>query len=60
VPALWQNHIERILTGWVAELGVPFYRRRDVTGLAHDDTGVDVKFSDGADGQSLGGLSRLV
>ncbi len=24
--ALWQNHIERILAGWVGELAVPIYR----------------------------------
>ena len=29
---LWQNHIERILAGWVGELAVPIYRRRQVTG----------------------------
>jgi 3-(3-hydroxy-phenyl)propionate hydroxylase len=45
--ALWQNHIERILAGWVGELGVPIYRERDVTGFAQDDTGVDVELSDG-------------
>ncbi len=39
---LWQNHIERILAGWVAELAVPIYRGREVTGFAQDDTGVDV------------------
>jgi 2-polyprenyl-6-methoxyphenol hydroxylase-like FAD-dependent oxidoreductase len=44
---LWQNHIERILAGWVGELGVTFYRGREVTGLAQDDTGVDVELSDG-------------
>jgi 2-polyprenyl-6-methoxyphenol hydroxylase-like FAD-dependent oxidoreductase len=44
---LWQNHIERILAGWVGELPVRFYRGRDVTGLAQDDTGVDVDLSDG-------------
>jgi 3-(3-hydroxy-phenyl)propionate hydroxylase len=44
---LWQNHIERILAGWVGELGVPIYRGRDVTGFAQDDTGVDVELSDG-------------
>ncbi len=44
---LWQNHIERILAGWVDELEVPFYRERDVTGFAQDDTGVDVELSDG-------------
>jgi 2-polyprenyl-6-methoxyphenol hydroxylase-like FAD-dependent oxidoreductase len=44
---LWQNHIERILAGWVDELAVPIYREREVTGFAQDDTGVDVKLSDG-------------
>jgi 3-(3-hydroxy-phenyl)propionate hydroxylase len=44
---LWQNHIERILAGWVDELAVPIYREREVTGLAQDDTGVDVELSDG-------------
>ena len=44
---LWQNHIERILAGWVGELAVPVYRGREVTGLAQDDTGVDVEVSDG-------------
>jgi len=45
--ALGQNHIERILAGWVAELAVPIYRGRAVTGFAQDDTGVDVALSDG-------------
>src|SRR5881398_3202602 len=44
---LWQNHIERILAGWVDELEVPIYRGREVTGFAQDDTGVDVAVSDG-------------
>src|SRR5256714_8044936 len=44
---LWQNHIERILAGWVDELGVPIYRGRDVTGFAQDESGVDVALSDG-------------
>jgi 2-polyprenyl-6-methoxyphenol hydroxylase-like FAD-dependent oxidoreductase len=43
---LWQNHIERILAGWVDELEVPIYREREVTGFAQDDTGVDVELSD--------------
>jgi 2-polyprenyl-6-methoxyphenol hydroxylase-like FAD-dependent oxidoreductase len=47
---LWQNHIERILAGWVGELAVPIYRGREVTGFAQDDTGIDVAL---ADGQSL-------
>ena len=44
---LWQNHIERILAGWVGELAVTIYRGREVTGFAQDDTGVDVALSDG-------------
>jgi len=44
---LWQNHIERILAGWVGDLEVPIYREREVTGFAQDDTGVDVELSDG-------------
>jgi len=37
----------RILAGWVGELAVPIYRGREVTGIAQDDTGVDVELSDG-------------
>ena len=44
---LWQNHIERILAGWVEELPVTIMRNREVTGLAQDDTGVDVELSGG-------------
>src|SRR5207249_1670384 len=44
---LWQNHIERILARWVGELAVPIYRRSDVTGIAQDDTGVDVELPGG-------------
>ncbi len=44
---LWQNHIERILAGWVGELPVTIYRGREVTGFAQDETGVDVQLSDG-------------
>src|SRR3954468_6712997 len=44
---LWQKHIERILAGWVDELAVTIYRGREVTGIAQDDTGVDVTCSDG-------------
>jgi 3-(3-hydroxy-phenyl)propionate hydroxylase len=46
VLGLWQSHIERILAGWVGELAVTTYRGRQVTGLAQDDTGVDVALSD--------------
>jgi len=44
---LWQNHIERILAGWVHELRVPIHYGIEVTGFAQDDTGVDVALSDG-------------
>ncbi|MBT2521697.1 FAD-dependent monooxygenase [Arthrobacter sp. ISL-28] len=44
---LWQNHIERILAGWVRELGVPIYYGHEVTGFKQDETGVDVELSDG-------------
>jgi 2-polyprenyl-6-methoxyphenol hydroxylase-like FAD-dependent oxidoreductase len=47
VLGLWQNQIERMLTGWVEELAVPIYRGREVAGFAQDDTGVDVALSDG-------------
>jgi 2-polyprenyl-6-methoxyphenol hydroxylase-like FAD-dependent oxidoreductase len=45
--ALWQNHIERILAGWVHELGVSIHYGGEVTGFAQDDFGVDVELSDG-------------
>jgi 2-polyprenyl-6-methoxyphenol hydroxylase-like FAD-dependent oxidoreductase len=44
---LWQNHIERILAGWVEELAVPVYHGREVTGFAQDDAGVAVALADG-------------
>jgi 2-polyprenyl-6-methoxyphenol hydroxylase-like FAD-dependent oxidoreductase len=47
VLGLWQNHIERILAGWVDELAVPIYRGIEVTGFAQDDSGIDVALSDG-------------
>jgi 3-(3-hydroxy-phenyl)propionate hydroxylase len=47
VLGLWQKHIERILADWVGELAVPIHRKREVTGFAQDDTGVDVELSDG-------------
>jgi 3-(3-hydroxy-phenyl)propionate hydroxylase len=43
--ALWQRDFERILAGWVAELGVPILRGREVAGFAQDETGVDVELS---------------
>jgi 2-polyprenyl-6-methoxyphenol hydroxylase-like FAD-dependent oxidoreductase len=47
VLGLLQKHIERILAGWVDELGVKIYRERDVTGFTQSDIGVDVQLSDG-------------
>lgn len=45
--ALRQNHIERILADWAMELAVPFYREREVTGFAQDETGLDLSLSGG-------------
>jgi 2-polyprenyl-6-methoxyphenol hydroxylase-like FAD-dependent oxidoreductase len=47
VLGLVQPHVERILAGWVAELGVKILRARDVTGFTQSDAGVDVQLSDG-------------
>jgi 3-(3-hydroxy-phenyl)propionate hydroxylase len=44
---LRQKHIERILAGWVGELGVTIYRGLEVIGFAQDVSGVDVELSDG-------------
>jgi 2-polyprenyl-6-methoxyphenol hydroxylase-like FAD-dependent oxidoreductase len=44
---LWQNHIERILAGWVDELAVPIAYGSDVTGFTQDEAGVDVQLADG-------------
>jgi 3-(3-hydroxy-phenyl)propionate hydroxylase len=46
--ALLQSHFERIMSGWLDELGVPIRRQREVTGFTQDDDGVDVALSDGA------------
>jgi 3-(3-hydroxy-phenyl)propionate hydroxylase len=45
--ALWQNAIERLLLGWVQELGVPIHRGVAVTGFAQDEDGVDVHLASG-------------
>src|SRR5919198_1774032 len=44
---LWQNHIERILAGWVRELHVVTEYGSEVTAFVQDDSGVDVELSDG-------------
>jgi 3-(3-hydroxy-phenyl)propionate hydroxylase len=43
--ALWQSHFERILAGWVDELGVRILRGREVAGFAQDGIGVEVELS---------------
>ncbi|MFL5674476.1 MAG: FAD-dependent monooxygenase [Chloroflexota bacterium] len=48
--ALRQSHIERILAGWVGELGVRIRYGVEVTGFTQDDGGVDIAV---AGGQSL-------
>jgi 3-(3-hydroxy-phenyl)propionate hydroxylase len=45
---LGQSHIERILLGWVEELGVPVRRGVEVVGFDQDDAGVDVHLAQGA------------
>ena len=47
VLGLWQNHIERILSGWVGELGATVHYGAEVTGFTQDDTGVTVELADG-------------
>lgn len=50
---LWQNRIERILAGWIEELGVPVHRGLEVAGFAQDDSGVDVHLADGGPMRAL-------
>lgn len=44
---LWQNHIERILAGWVRELGVEIRYGRELAGFAQDADGVTATLADG-------------
>lgn len=44
---LSQSHVERILRGWVDDLGVPTRRGVEVTGFAQDEAGVDVHLAEG-------------
>jgi 3-(3-hydroxy-phenyl)propionate hydroxylase len=44
---IWQKQIERIMADWVAELPAHIHYGREVTGFAQDDTGVDIRLSDG-------------
>src|SRR5690349_11389802 len=45
--ALRQRQIERILAGWVGELGVPIRYGRELTGFMQHDGGVDIALADG-------------
>lgn len=44
--ALWQNHFERILAGWVGELPVAFHRGCEVSGFTQHDDHVEIALSD--------------
>ena len=44
---LSQSHIERILRGWVDELGVPIRRGLEVTGFTQNDVAVEVHLAQG-------------
>ena len=46
ILALWQSQFEPILADWVAELGVPILRSREVVGFDQDEDGVDVELCD--------------
>jgi 2-polyprenyl-6-methoxyphenol hydroxylase-like FAD-dependent oxidoreductase len=45
--ALLQSDFERIMAGWIDELGVRVLRNREVTGLVQDDGHVDATCADG-------------
>jgi 2-polyprenyl-6-methoxyphenol hydroxylase-like FAD-dependent oxidoreductase len=47
VLALRQNHIERIMAEWIAELPVTLLRGQEVTGLTQDDSGVVITLGNG-------------
>lgn len=63
--ALLQSHFERIMSGWIDELGVRVVRERAVTDFAQHDDGVDVALSDGTSRRAQylvgcdGGRSRV-
>jgi 3-(3-hydroxy-phenyl)propionate hydroxylase len=45
--ALWQKHIERIMAGWLSELGVRVGYEREATGVTLADDRVEVRMADG-------------
>jgi len=46
--ALLQKHTERIMAGWIGELGVTVYRSREITAFTQDERGVTAQISDGS------------
>jgi 3-(3-hydroxy-phenyl)propionate hydroxylase len=44
---IWQNQIERLMAAWIAELPVEVGYGCEVTGFEQNETGVDVRLSDG-------------
>jgi 2-polyprenyl-6-methoxyphenol hydroxylase-like FAD-dependent oxidoreductase len=46
--ALWQRQVERILAGWIGELGVQILWGREVSDFTQDEAGVDVHLADGS------------
>lgn len=46
--ALWQTDFERILAGWIDELGVPIRWGSEVVGFRQDEAGVDVELAGGS------------
>ena len=46
--ALWQRDIERIMAGWIDELGVPYRWGVAVVDLTQDAAGVDIDLADGS------------
>lgn len=45
---IWQKHIERIMSEWIAELGVKVQYGREVADFTPDAAGVEVRLADGA------------
>jgi 3-(3-hydroxy-phenyl)propionate hydroxylase len=43
-----QSQVERLLTHWVEERGVPIHRGREVVGFVQDSSGVELHLADGA------------
>lgn len=44
--ALLQKHIERIIAGWIEELGVPVYRGREIVGFSEDADSIELTLAD--------------